>query len=107
MQDAAPPRHRGGKCPVTDFASMDFFAQLETQLDPDRYFDFLRAKGPVTRLPHHNVVAVTGLEEALAVYRDPETSSSCISVTGPFPGLPVQVEGDDASDAIAKHRCEL
>jgi hypothetical protein len=53
------------------------------------------------------VVAVTGLEEALAAYRDAETFSSCNSVTGPLPGLPVPVEGDDASDASAKHRGEL
>jgi cytochrome P450 len=92
---------------VKDFAKMDFFMELETQLNPDEYFDYLRGKGPVTLLPHHNVVAVTGLEEALAVYRDPETFSSCNSVTGPFPGLGVKVEGDDASEAIAKHRCEL
>jgi cytochrome P450 len=92
---------------MKDFATMDFFSELEEQLHPDPYFDYLRGKGPVTLLPHHNVVAVTGLDEALEVYRDPETFSSCNSVTGPFPGLPVKVEGNDASEAIAKYRCEL
>ena len=107
MQEAAARKDGDGKCPMTDFATTDFFSELETQLNPDRYFDYLRAQGPVTRLPYHNVVAVTGLEEALAVYKDPETYSSCNSVTGPFPGLPVQVQGDDATDEIAKHRGEL
>jgi cytochrome P450 len=93
---------------MSDFATIDFFSELDTQLNPDRYFDFLRAQGPVARLPHHNVVAVTGLDEALAVYKDPETFSSCNSVTGPFPGLPADaVRGDDASGAIAKYRGEL
>src|SRR5207244_364346 len=50
---------------------------------------------------------VTGLEEAVEVYRDTDTYSSCNSVTGPFPGFPVPLEGDDVSDLIAQHRDEL
>ena len=51
---------------------------------------------------------VTGYEEAFAVYTDPDTFSSCNSVTGPFPGFPVPLEGqDDVSGLIAEHRGEL
>ena len=43
---------------------------------------------------------VTGWEEAVDVYNDAETFSSCISVTGPFPGFPVPLEGDDVTELI-------
>ena len=41
----------------------------------------------MTQATPFNVMAVTGYEEALAVYKDP-AFSSCISVAGPFAGLP-------------------
>jgi cytochrome P450 len=41
------------------------------------------------------------------VYHDSDTYSSCNSVTGPFPGFPVALEGDDVSALIAEHRDEL
>jgi cytochrome P450 len=50
---------------------------------------------------------VTGYEEACAVYTDADTFSSCNSVTGPFPGFPVPLEGDDVSELIEQHRDEL
>ena len=50
---------------------------------------------------------VTGWQEAVDVYNDTETFSSCISVTGPFPGFPVPLEGDDVTDLIVKHRDEI
>jgi len=72
--------------------------------DPYPYFEQLRQECPVRREPHHDVVMVTGYEEALAVYHDTERFSSCTSVTGPFPGMPVELEGDDISDLIEEHR---
>jgi len=53
------------------------------------------------------VLMVTGYEEAMQVYTDPATFSSCTSVTGPFPGFPVPLEGDDVSELIEAHRHEL
>ncbi len=50
---------------------------------------------------------VTGYEEAMAVYRDSARFSSCNSVSGPFPGFPVPLEGDDVSALIEQHRDEL
>jgi cytochrome P450 len=51
---------------------------------------------------------VTGYDEACLVYADADTFSSCNSVTGPFPGFPVSLEGrDDVSDLIDQHRNEL
>src|SRR5690242_3548650 len=50
---------------------------------------------------------VTGYEEAVAIYNDTARFSSCNSVTGPFPGFPVPLTGDDVSELIEAHRDEL
>jgi cytochrome P450 family 150 subfamily A5 len=89
------------------FGSIDYFTDASLVDDPYPYFDYLRAQGPVVREPHHGVMMVTGYEEAVAVYRDAATFSSCASVTGPFPGFSVPLEGDDVSELIEKHRDEL
>ena len=49
---------------------------------------------------------VTGYEEAIAVFHDTETFSSCNSVTGPFPGFPVPLVGDIGA-LIEEHRDKL
>jgi cytochrome P450 len=92
---------------VTDVDATDFFRDDAFVGDPYPYFDEIRGRCPVRREPHHGVVMVTGYDEAVAVYHDAETFSSCNAVTGPFPGFPVPLEGDDVSDAIAAHRDEL
>jgi cytochrome P450 len=92
---------------VTDFEAMDFFRGDELVADPYPYFDALRAQCPVRREPHHGVVMVTGYDEAVEIFHDARTFSSCISVTGPFPGFPVPLEGDDVSALIEEHRHEL
>jgi cytochrome P450 len=92
---------------MSDFDSIDFFRGSELVVDPYPYFDYLRSQCPVQREPHHGVVMVTGYDEALKVYTDTATFSSCNSVTGPFPGFPVPLEGDDVSDLIEQHRDEL
>ena len=90
-----------------DVDAVDFFRSNELLVDPYPYFDALRAECPVRREPHHGVMMITGYEEALAVYNDSATFSSCTSVTGPFPGFPVPFEGDDVSELIEQHRDEL
>jgi cytochrome P450 family 150 subfamily A5 len=51
---------------------------------------------------------VTGYDEAIAVYNDTDTFSSCNSPTGPFPGFPVPLEGaDDVAALIEQHRGDL
>lgn len=92
---------------MTDFEATDFFRDQTLIADPYPYYDFLRDGCPVRREPHHDVVMVTGYEEALSVYHDPGLFSSCNSVTGPFPGFPVPLEGDDVSDLIEQHRDQL
>lgn len=92
---------------MSDFDSIDFFRGSELVVDPYPYFDYLRDQCPVHREPRHGVVMVTGYDEALKVYTDTNTFSSCNSVTGPFPGFPVPLEGDDVSDLIEQYRDEL
>jgi cytochrome P450 len=91
-----------------DEDAVDFFRGSEVVDDPYPYFDGLRAQCPIHREPQYGVYMVTGWDEAFAVYADPDTFSSCNSVTGPFPGFPVPLEGrDDVSDLIEQHRHEL
>ncbi|MBV9090973.1 MAG: cytochrome P450 [Mycobacteriaceae bacterium] len=95
---------------VDDLTGMDFFRDDRLVGDPYPYFEALRSTCPLTRERHHGVTMVTGWEEAVAVYNDADTFSSCISVTGPFPGFPVPLEGRDGKDVtelIEKHRDEL
>ncbi|NKQ51551.1 cytochrome P450 [Amycolatopsis sp. K13G38] len=89
---------------MTTFDEIDFFTDQSLTADPYPYFEHLRAKCPVTREPHHGVMAVTGYDEAVEVYRDPDTYSSVNSPMGPFPGLMFEPEGDDISAQIEQHR---
>jgi cytochrome P450 len=92
---------------MTDFDSIDFFRGKELTADPYPYFDHLREQCPVLREPHHDVVMVTGYDEAVAIYGDVTNFSSANSVTGPFPGFPVPLDGDDVSDLIEQYRDDL
>jgi cytochrome P450 family 150 subfamily A5 len=92
---------------MSEFDSIDFFQGRELVDDPYPYFDYLRSQCPVKSEPHHGVTMVTGYEEAVSVYADTATFSSCNAVTGPFPGFPVPLEGDDVSDLIDEYRDQL
>ncbi len=89
---------------MSNFDSIDFFTDPSLVPDPYPYFDYLRSKSPVLRLPHYGVVAVTGYEEATAVYKDPDTFSNCVALGGPFPPLPFQPAGDNIDAQINQHR---
>lgn len=90
-----------------DYEALDFFRDAGLVADPYPYLDALREQCPVRRERHHDVLMVTGYDEAIEVYTDTDTFSSCTSVSGPFPGFPVPLEGDDVSELIEKHRAEL
>jgi cytochrome P450 family 150 subfamily A5 len=92
---------------MSDFDGIDFFRDDEVVADPYPYLEALRGRCPVTREPHHDVVMITGYDEAIEVYNDVATFSSCTSVTGPFPGFPVPLVGDDVGELIEAHRDEL
>jgi cytochrome P450 len=92
---------------MADYAHTDFFMDLSLVDDPYPYFDWLRAKNPVLRLPAHDTVAVTGFAEALAVHLDHENFSAVNSVTGPLPPIPFAPQGDDISAQIEAHRSAM
>jgi cytochrome P450 len=90
-----------------DFATLDYYTEPRLINDPNPFFEHLRAEGPVARLPEHNVVAVTGYDEAVQVYTDLDTFSSVNAVTGPFPPIPFALDGGDITDKIEAWRSEL
>lgn len=91
-----------------DIDGTNFFKDGSMVADPFPYFEALRGECPIRREPHFGVFMVTGYDEALQIYNDTETFSSCTSVTGPFPGFPVPLEGrDDVAELIEQHRDEL
>jgi cytochrome P450 family 150 subfamily A5 len=92
---------------MSDFDNVDFFSDKSIVADPYPYFDHMRGTCPVLREPHHDVVMVTGYEEACTVYQDPDTFSSANSVTGPFPGFAEPLVGDDVSEQIEAQRDQL
>ena len=93
-----------------DLTAVDFFRDSRLTDDPYPFYEALRNKCPVAREDHYGVTMVTGWQEAVDVYNDAETFSSCISVTGPFPGFPVSLVGledGDITDLIVKHRDDI
>jgi cytochrome P450 len=92
---------------MTEFDDTDFFRTKAIYQDPYSYYDALREHGPVWREPHHDVVMVTGYEEAIAVLNDTATFSNCNTVVGPFARWPVPLEGDDISAVIEQYRDDL
>ncbi|ABW13327.1 cytochrome [Parafrankia soli] len=92
---------------MSELETKDFFRDEELVADPYPFLEAMRGKCPVQRENHHDVVMVTGYDEAVQVFHDSATFSSCVSVTGPFPGFPVPLEGDDVTELIERHRGEL
>jgi cytochrome P450 len=64
---------------MSDIESKDFFRDDELVDSPYPYLAALRSKCPVHREPHHDVVMVTGYDEALSVLGDSTNFSSCIA----------------------------
>jgi cytochrome P450 len=91
---------------VSDYESTDFFTDQSLVPNPYPYFDHMRSKCPVLDRPDQGVLAVTGHSEALAVYKD-AAFSACVSVAGPFSGLPFEPSGDDVGALIEAHRDQI
>lgn len=90
-----------------DFDAIDYFRSDALVADPFPYYDHLRGTCPVQRERYHDVVMITGFDEAIVAFRDTKTFSACNAVSGPFPGFPVPLEGDDVSELIEAHRHAL
>ncbi len=84
-----------------DFEAHDYFRGNQFVSDPYSYFDYLREQAPVVREPHQGIYMVTGYDEALEVYNNPDRFSSCMSTTGPMAGCPIPLEGHENEDISA------
>lgn len=91
----------------TAAAEVDFFTSPVVGENPFEWFEQARENGPVWKEPHHGVYMVTGHEEIMAMAMKPEIFSSCVAVTGPFPGLNAEVHGDSAREAVEAARPSL
>jgi cytochrome P450 len=85
---------------LPDPEAVDFFTDPLVMVDSDRYYEAIRAKGVVWQEPHHGAFIVTGYEEICAIYRDPDTYSSCNSFAGPFVEIPETPEDPDDYGAL-------
>jgi cytochrome P450 len=85
-------------------AEADIFADPEVVANPYPYFDELRSRCPVHPLPHPGVLAVTGYDEAVEIYRDTQSFSSCNAMAGPFPPFEVEPGTDDIAEEVAANR---
>jgi len=94
---------------MSELEQLDFFRDQSLVADPYPYMEAMRSGCPVRREPHQNVMVVTGYDEAVAVFGDAETFSSCTAVIGPFATFPVPIEGqgDKVSDLIDTYRDDL
>jgi cytochrome P450 len=89
---------------MPEFDTLDYYSAPGLISDPYPYFEYLRSKGPVTQLPNHQAVAVTGYAEALEVLKDTETYSSINAVLGPVAPAPFAFDAEDISDQIEAWR---
>ena len=85
---------------------IDYFADYAVLRDPYRYFDELRALGPVHQLKSRDMVAVTGFKEAVEVLLNHEDFSS-VNCVVPTQALPFAPQGDDISEQIEAHRAQF
>jgi cytochrome P450 len=81
---------------MTDYATADVFVDNEIAQRPFDYFEYLREQGPITPLGYRNVVAVTGYDEGVAIYKDDIHFSAINTVTGPF--LPLDYDASRPID---------
>ncbi len=90
-----------------DLETVDYFRSDDLIGDPYPYYEHLRAQCPVHREPNHGVYMVSGYEEIVAVEADTAVFSACNNVSGPFPGFPVPLVGDDVTEIIEQYRDQL
>ena len=87
-----------------DLDTVDYFFDPEILQDPYPYYDYVRAQGPVAPGMHYGAVAITGYEEAVAVFNDPARFSNCNSMAGPFSGLEAPEGADDITALVDERR---
>lgn len=89
---------------MQELSGRDYFTDHSILLDPYAYFEALREKGPIYRLPGRDIFVVTGFEESLEVLNNHADFSSSVSTGGAAAPLPFTPEGDDLTAQIEAHR---
>jgi len=94
---------------MVEYETVDLYTETDPKFlsDAHDYFEYLRGKGNVVRLPYRNTVIVTGYEEAVQVMLDPDHFSSFTTITGPMTQLPFVPEGDDITDKLEAARAKV
>jgi cytochrome P450 len=82
---------------------IDYFTDMEVLKDPYKYFDDMRALGPVAQLKSRDMVLVTGFKECVEVLLNTTDFSSANSPV-PTQPLPFEPIGDDISEQIEANR---
>jgi cytochrome P450 len=91
-----------------DFDSVDYFRSDTFVADPFPYYEHLRAKCPMVKEDHHDVLMVTGWDEITKIHSETEAFSACNVITGPFPSMTMpENPGDDITEWVAEHRTEI
>lgn len=92
---------------MQSLAERDYFTDHDILKDPYAYFEAVREKGPIHRLPGRDIVVVTGFDEILDVLKRTDEFSSAIAPQGPAAALPFEPEGPDITPQIEAHRTEF
>jgi cytochrome P450 len=92
---------------MTEFDTQRFFSDESMVVDPYAYYAEQRSHCPVQFDAGQKIMAVTGYDEAVSVYRDVADFSACNAVIGPMVGLPFEPTGDDIADQIKAHRSQM
>jgi cytochrome P450 len=85
----------------------DYFSDHSILRDPYQYFEAVRAKGPIYRIPGKDIVVVTGHDETLEVLLNTKDFSSALAPQGPAAPLPFEPQGPDITQQIEAHRTEF
>jgi cytochrome P450 len=91
---------------VVELHTRDWLSDPSLIADPFPYYEAVRAQGPIYREPSHGMFVVTGYDEMLEVYRDPETFSSC-NVHTPLFESPGGPHGVDVTDVVERCRGQM
>ena len=88
--------------------TIDYFRDTAVALEPYEFLDRLVRDRPVWKEPNHGAVIVTGYDEALAVFRDAATFSSCNNIAGPVTRFSAETpKQDDITEFVERHRNDL
>ena len=85
----------------------DYFTDYEILKDPYAYFEAIRARGPIHRIPGRDYLIVTGFEEILEVLKNSEDFSAVIGLQGAAAPLPFEPQGPDITAQVEAHRAEF